>query len=304
MPKPPPDDADRLLGHHRPEREPASPPRPPAVPRSPTRKEAIPRPPAPAHVPPAPAPPPTAPPPPPAPAAEDDALAFRPVRRPPVALLCVLDDGVDDDGEWVRLRADTFVLGRSQVDVIIPHDGLMSGRHAEITRTAEGGRFRWVLTDLGSTNGSFVKVDRALLKPGKEMLLGRTRLRFDAPVPGGAGEPPPGDARSTVGWQAVKPTDLYPSLVVLTPKEDGPRFPLTKADLTIGRDPDCEISLPDDPLASRRHARLTRDVQGVWHIAADPASRNGLWVRLTDPLPVSKTCVFLLGEQRFLLKVP
>jgi Inner membrane component of T3SS, cytoplasmic domain len=136
------------------------------------------------------------------------------------------------------------------------------------------------------------------------VLLGRTRLRFDAPAPASAAEPPPGDARSTVGWQAVKPTDLFPSLVVLTPKEDGPRFPLNKADLTIGRDPDCEISLPDDPLAARRHARLTRDAQGVWHVTADSAARNGLWVRLTDPLPVGKTCVFLLGEQRFLLRPP
>src|SRR5262245_22964663 len=53
---------------------------------------------------------------------------FRPSARPPMALLYVLDDG-DDTGEVVRLRGGSFVIGRVEGDLVIPHDGGMSGRH-------------------------------------------------------------------------------------------------------------------------------------------------------------------------------
>src|SRR5437588_5592043 len=62
-----------------------------------------------------------------------EAQAERPVQRPPIALLCILDDG-KADGEWVRLRADATVIGRSEGDVRLPHDGLVSTRHAQVVR--------------------------------------------------------------------------------------------------------------------------------------------------------------------------
>src|SRR5688572_21012439 len=63
-------------------------------------------------------------------------VPFRPVRRPPMASLCIVDDA-SDDGEWVRIRDGACVLGRSEGNVIIPHDGMMSSKHAEITRVLE-----------------------------------------------------------------------------------------------------------------------------------------------------------------------
>src|SRR5262249_44092885 len=64
--------------------------------------------------------------------ASEDAAPFKPTRRPPMALLCYLDDG-SEDGEWFRMRTDRFVIGRTEGDVRIPHDGMISPRHAEIT---------------------------------------------------------------------------------------------------------------------------------------------------------------------------
>src|SRR5689334_8946084 len=81
---------------------------------------------------------------------------FRPLERPPMALLTVIDDG-DDSGETVRIRSSSFVIGRVEGDLVIPHDGGISGRHAEIVRRPEGGQFRWYLRDLQSTNGTFVR---------------------------------------------------------------------------------------------------------------------------------------------------
>ena len=94
---------------------------------------------------------------PPAASAEVEAQPERPVERPPIAMLCVLDDG-KLDGEWLRLRADRTVIGRTDGDVRIPHDGLISGRHAEIVRQRVPNGYRWLLADLQSTNGTFVRI--------------------------------------------------------------------------------------------------------------------------------------------------
>src|SRR5260370_41437856 len=60
---------------------------------------------------------------------EQDAKPFRPTLRPPMALLCVLDDG-EDTGEILRIRAGSFVIGRVEGNLTISHDGGISSRHA------------------------------------------------------------------------------------------------------------------------------------------------------------------------------
>src|SRR4051794_27294332 len=65
-----------------------------------------------------------------------DPQPFRPTLRPPMALLNVLDDGCDT-GEVLRIRTASFVIGRIEGDLIIPHDEGISGRHAEINRCLE-----------------------------------------------------------------------------------------------------------------------------------------------------------------------
>ena len=110
-----------------------------------------------------------------------------PLLRPPTALLCVLDDG-RSDGEWVRLRADVTVIGRIEGDVRIPHDGLISGRHAELVRQHGPSGYRWVLVDLQSTNGTFVRIGSSVLRNENEVIIGSGRYRFEAgaaPAPRG-----------------------------------------------------------------------------------------------------------------------
>jgi len=124
------------------------------------------------------------------------AQPYRPTQRPPVALLTVLDDG-KGDGEVLRLRADRFVIGRSEGDCLIPHDPLISARHLEISRHRVGEQFRWVVTDLQTTNGLFIRVSRAALADKAEFLVGKGRYRFEGP---GGGQPNtvddlPADAR-------------------------------------------------------------------------------------------------------------
>jgi pSer/pThr/pTyr-binding forkhead associated (FHA) protein len=234
------------------------------------------------------------------PQADGEVVAFRPVRRPPMALLCILDDG-RDDGEWVRIRTPTCVIGRTEGDVRIPHDSTMSSKHASLSRTYEKERQRWHLLDLQSTNGTYLKVAGVNLKHGQEILIGSRRLRFLLPpAPTGApAEVPP----ATQGWQGVTPADLLPALVEITPQGEGQRFVLDRPENWIGRDPaQCVVVLANDPLVNARHARIYRDPGGRWHLES-AKSLNGTWLRV-EKVPLNGTAQFQLGEQRFLVKFP
>ena len=116
---------------------------------------------------------------PPPPAAALSAVPFRPTVRPPVAVLTVFDDG-KTDGESIRIRDHRFIIGRTEGDLCIPLDGRMSARHVEITHQVVGGLHRWVVTDLQSTHGMFVRVSRTALADKAEFQVGNGRYRFDA----------------------------------------------------------------------------------------------------------------------------
>jgi pSer/pThr/pTyr-binding forkhead associated (FHA) protein len=226
---------------------------------------------------------------------------YRPTQRPPMALLAALDDGSLRDGEWRRLRGERFVIGRADGDLTLPFDSRLSTRHAEIARRPDGDGFAWTLSDLGSTNGTFVRVSTAKLIHGKEFLVGRTVYRFDD-APGGAasaGTIP--DPRQTADRFAGVAADGVPHLVDLGP--NAARIPIPADEVWIGSDPaDCSVVPVGDPFVSPRHARVVRDERGRWHVVNN-RSVNGVWVRITAPMDVTAGCVFLLGEQRFVFRV-
>jgi pSer/pThr/pTyr-binding forkhead associated (FHA) protein len=248
--------------------------------------------------------PPTQPGAPPTVAAASEALdgavrADRPRERPPMAVLCILDDG-RTDGEKVRLRGERYVLGRTEGDVVIPHDGMMSGRHAELLRQKTSAGYRWVLNDLGSTNGTFVRVGKSLLHNQAEFLVGRGRYRFDA---GAAAAPADAVAQlgTTVAWGGSS-ASILPSLVEITPAGLGQRVALAAAEVWIGRDAlACQVVRADDLTVNARHARLHRDARGQWHVENNK-SLNGLWLRV-EQMQLADHCQFRLGEQWFVFRV-
>ncbi len=231
-----------------------------------------------------------------------EAQRERPVQRPPMALLCLMDDG-KQEGEWVRLRADRTSIGRADGDVRIPHDQQMSTRHAEIVREQTTSGWRWLLHDSGSTNGTFVRIGNTVLRNYNELLIGQGRFRFEAAVP------PPAQVttapESSGGTQMAQPglmRALLPSLVEITSAGPVQRFPLTLSEYWLGRDPaSCAIVRADDPFVDAQHARFFRDKNGQWHVANN-ASINGLWLRIKT-IVLDKACQFRLGEQRFLFRM-
>jgi pSer/pThr/pTyr-binding forkhead associated (FHA) protein len=197
-----------------------------------------------------------------------DALHYRPTLRSPMALVHVVDDG-SEEGETFRMREGLLTIGRSEGDIVIPHDISMSPRHACIERFATGG---WQLSDLESAGGTFVRVTTARLKHGSVIQLGRTRLCF----------------------QLLDLTEAW--LVELQPDDQGQRHECHAPATSIGRaGGGCEIAL-DDPFVSPTHAMVRRGPQG-WRI--ENTGMNGLWVRIEAPVKMNAPSQFQCGEQRF-----
>jgi hypothetical protein len=165
---------------------------------------------------------------------------------------------------------------------------------------------RWVVTDLQSTHGMFVRVSRTVLADKAEFLVGNGRYRFDAAQleMGETVDELPNEGRfsETHGWSEGQPPLRSPAVTELLGKDIGNRVLLVKNEYWIGSDPSCAICRPDDPFCEPRHVRLYRGgSRGGWH-AEHPKTQNGLWMRMAQ-VTVESTAQFQIGEQRFQLKV-
>jgi pSer/pThr/pTyr-binding forkhead associated (FHA) protein len=79
-------------------------------------------------------------------------------------------------GYVFRVEAEAVVVGREGNDINFPEDPFISGRHAEI-RCSAG---MLSVTDLGSRNGTFVRVNgEQVLRHGDYVFLGQQLLRVE-----------------------------------------------------------------------------------------------------------------------------
>jgi pSer/pThr/pTyr-binding forkhead associated (FHA) protein/RNA polymerase subunit RPABC4/transcription elongation factor Spt4 len=82
-----------------------------------------------------------------------------------------------DIGIIFRARGDTISIGRENNDVNFPDDPFISGHHAQVSIGGDG---RFTLTDLGSKNGTFVRIgEEASLQNGDYVFIGQQLLRVE-----------------------------------------------------------------------------------------------------------------------------
>ncbi len=93
-------------------------------------------------------------------------------------VLClVVLSGDGNVTQTIPVDADEVTIGSHAGNaVVLAADRYASGRHARLARHGE----LYAIEDLGSTNGTYVRVRRPqVLQPGDELRMGTTVLRFD-----------------------------------------------------------------------------------------------------------------------------
>jgi pSer/pThr/pTyr-binding forkhead associated (FHA) protein len=117
-------------------------------------------------------------------ASENGTLVFGSPAAPRYARLSQRTvEGVVRDVFHVR-KAET-ILGREQGDIVFPDDPFLSRRHCMLrvygaTPTSGADSRRFTLSDLGSSNGTFLQVrEEVRLRPGDHFRIGQQLFRFD-----------------------------------------------------------------------------------------------------------------------------
>lgn len=235
------------------------------------------------------------------------AVSFRPSLRPPMARLIVHDD-VGAEGECLRIRADKFVIGRATGDLVIAHDGMMSSTHAEIRREKVGEGWLWMLRDLGSTNGTFVRITEVQLEHGQEIMLGSSLFVFE--LCGASDSPASLEMNGTEGRKQTLQADSnfkqgQNSVAKLTPINRGLNVAplhLSKKEHWLGRDGDVCDLIVNDPMIAFQEAKLFLNDSNEWAIRKTK-SINGVWVRIQN-VPIEGAGIqFQCGEQRFTIRL-
>jgi pSer/pThr/pTyr-binding forkhead associated (FHA) protein len=84
--------------------------------------------------------------------------------------------GRDVDGSAFPLFGESIVLGRERGDILFPEDGYVSGTHSRISLHDD----HVFLTDLGSSNGTFLRLRHERLVPtGSFLLMGQQLFRLE-----------------------------------------------------------------------------------------------------------------------------
>jgi ABC-type multidrug transport system ATPase subunit/pSer/pThr/pTyr-binding forkhead associated (FHA) protein len=152
---------------------------------------------------------------------------------------------------WTKefsLARETLTLGRDPGNDIVVDDRVVSRRHAQLQRVAQG----YEITDLGSANGlafQGARVPKKLLADGDVLWITHAVSLAYQPAQAAA----PGEAPL-----ASQTLDLR-----------------ARAGVTIGRDAQNDVAL-DHPAISRTHARIVR--RDSQYVIEDAGSSNGTFV--------------------------
>jgi len=190
---------------------------------------------------------------------------------------------------------------------------MVSDRHLAIDRENKNGNFQWIIKDMNSETGLWVRVRRIDLKDGSEFLLGGQRFQFQDSVPldenaraamlariedgsysGTASIP--GNSYATLSRSAfilANATLVNPLAVTANELSS---LTLIDGEYWIGRGPESSMRIPDDLFLASKHVCIAKESGRKW-IARTAGAPNGMWVRMKQII-VNNSCTFQIGEQR------
>ena len=195
----------------------------------------------------------------------------------------------------------SWILGtKPDCDIVVKHP-TVSGHHCRLTRSANG----WAITDLQSSNGTFVNgvriAEPTMVSERDRITLGATvNMPWPQSARGGSKE---NDAPTQKSGVAA----AFPSTCSAVPSQHSDEHPpatvaIHGSSILLGRAPQCDCVL-DYPMVSWRHARISRDQSVI--VVEDLNSTNGTFVngeRISKRTKVSTGDVVGLGSYRFSLQ--
>jgi pSer/pThr/pTyr-binding forkhead associated (FHA) protein len=198
------------------------------------------------------------------------------------------------EGGLYPLDAPQTDVGSREGDIVLPEDPYLSPRHARLERRGD----TFVLRDLGSVNGAYVRLREPLeLGPHEMFLIGQQVLRFDL-LP--EGERRVGAAKQQ-GVMVFGTPDLPRLARVSQYTTEGLErdvYYLYRDETVFGRE-QADVVYAEDPFLSRRHAAITMDRQRLRFVLRDLGSSNGTAVRCSSEHTLQHGDQFRLGRHLF-----
>ncbi len=219
---------------------------------------------------------------------------FSGLRAAPVVEASISEKKPDGTfGKSLPITKETLI-GRENCDLNYPQDTLLSPRHASVGMH-EG---KLVLRDLGSQNGSFIRLRQDLeLTPGDVFLLGRELFRFNTQSLDESLNQE--ITQGTVMWNVPKlqKGPLTAKLEHIRLNGDVvAEYKLDKPETTVGRTTG-DLVFKEDPYMSGMHARVI--AQPGRFLLQDLRSRNGVYRRIRTEVELADGDEFFMGEQLF-----
>ena len=207
-------------------------------------------------------------------------------------VVVILRDGTE--GGVYPIEGERTDIGSREGDIVLKDDPYLSPRHARIERRGD----TFVLLDLGSTNGIYVRLrEPTLLVDGDMILIGQQVLRFEVP---------------SEAEQKVGPAIQHGVVVFGTPEQ--PRlarlvqytteglardvYYLSRDETVMGRE-QADLVFGDDPFLSRRHAAISAQRAERRFVLRDLGSSNGSSLRCRAERVLSHGDQFRLGRHLF-----
>ncbi|MBX3227013.1 MAG: FHA domain-containing protein [Labilithrix sp.] len=248
----------------------------------------------------------------PSPAAAPAPAAAKPTTPSRGRLVVIAKSGADGPSYPF---GDSFDVGRTEGNVVVPEDPYLSPRHVRIV--FQGGKL--TLRDLGSTNGVYLRLaasrdtsprrgegaEIAVPLTDQDMILvGQQVLRFDVLREGEGGLGPASEHGTLLFGSPAAPR--YARLCQRTVEGIARDvYYLRKTETVLGRE-SGDVVFTEDPFLSRRHAAvrvLSRDgaVQGggARFALVDLGSSNGTFLKLRGDVELAPGDHFRVGQQLF-----
>jgi len=198
------------------------------------------------------------------------------------------------EGGSYSLEGTKTDIGNREGDIVITDDPYMSPRHARIERIND----TYILRDLGSVNGIYVRIGEPIELRDRDMfLIGQQVLRFEiVPEP----ERRVGAAKQHGVMIFGTPDNARLARVVQYGTDGLERdvYYLDRDETVFGRE-QADVVFAEDPFLSRRHAVISMDRSSVRFQLRDLGSSNGTALRCRSEWPLKHGEQFRVGRHLF-----